>query len=317
LRICLAYDCLFPWSIGGAERWTRALAEALVAEGHELTYLTRVQWAPGEAPDLPGIQVVGVSGPDELYGPDGNRAIGPPLAFGAGVAWWLARHGREVDVVHTASFPYFSLLAAGLLRRRGGFRVVVDWHEVWSDDYWAEYLGPAGGRVGAAVQAACARVPQAAFCFSELHAARLRALSLRGPVEVLRGEFEGPAVRPQVTPADRPPHVVFAGRLIAEKQAPVVVEALALAAGRVPGLRGTIFGDGPQLDAVRARIAQLDAPVRAPGFVAAEELERALRGAACLVLPSRRAHGDRRHARELSVQASLERVVARYAERRA
>ncbi len=34
----------------------------------------------------------------------------------------------------------------------GGFRLVVDWHEVWSADYWREYLGPLGGRVGCAVQ---------------------------------------------------------------------------------------------------------------------------------------------------------------------
>ena len=26
------YDCLFPWTVGGAERWYRALAERLVTE---------------------------------------------------------------------------------------------------------------------------------------------------------------------------------------------------------------------------------------------------------------------------------------------
>ena len=54
--------------------------------------------------------------------------------------------------MHTASFPYFSLLAAALVRPLRRFRLVVDWHEVWSRDYWREYLGPVGGRVGQAVQ---------------------------------------------------------------------------------------------------------------------------------------------------------------------
>jgi len=59
-----------------------------------------------------------------------------------------------------------------------------------------------------------------------------------------------------------------------------VVEAVALAAPRVFGLRGVIFGDGPQRDAVRAAIEALGAPaiVEARGFVAAEEVQSASHG---------------------------------------
>ena len=85
MRICIAYDCLFPWTVGGAERWYRNLAERLAADGHEITYLTRLQWDPGDAPQIPGVRVVAVSRADDLYGPDGNRLTGPPLRFGYGV----------------------------------------------------------------------------------------------------------------------------------------------------------------------------------------------------------------------------------------
>ena len=57
----------------------------------------------------------------------------------------LARHGADYDVVHTASFPYFPLLAAAALRSRRGYRLVVDWHEVWTREYWNAYLGAIGG----------------------------------------------------------------------------------------------------------------------------------------------------------------------------
>ncbi|MEA2192962.1 MAG: hypothetical protein QOI73_3083, partial [Solirubrobacteraceae bacterium] len=40
MRILIVYDCLFPYTIGGGERWYRNLAERLVADGHEVTYLT-------------------------------------------------------------------------------------------------------------------------------------------------------------------------------------------------------------------------------------------------------------------------------------
>ena len=33
MRICLVYDCLFPYTVGGAERWYRNLAERLAELG--------------------------------------------------------------------------------------------------------------------------------------------------------------------------------------------------------------------------------------------------------------------------------------------
>jgi glycosyltransferase involved in cell wall biosynthesis len=286
VRICIVYDCLFPWTVGGAERWMRNVAEALAQDGHEITYLTRRQWPVAEPPQIEGVRVIAVSREEPLYGPDGNRTIGEPLRFGRGVLAHLARHGRDYDVVHTASFPYFSLLAAGAMRRRGGYRIVADWHEVWSSEYWAEYLGGVQGRVAQAIQRACARVPQAAFCFSELHAQRLRQEGLRGTPTVLRGEYHGPPEPLTQRPPE--PLAVFAGRMIPEKQAPAVVDAVVAARRQLPALRGVLFGDGPQLGDVRAAIARLGAGdvVRAPGFVDAEEVEDGLSRAACLVLPS-------------------------------
>jgi glycosyltransferase involved in cell wall biosynthesis len=282
MRVCIVYDCLFPYTVGGAERWYRNLALRLHEAGHDVTYLTLRQW-DGELDDLPGIDVRIVGPRMALYtGP--RRRILPPLVFGAGVLWHLLRHGRRYDVVHTASFPYFSLLAAAIARPAGRYRIVCDWHEVWSRDYWREYLGRAGGAIGFAVQRLCARVRQRAFCFSRMHAARLREEGLRGDVTVLEGEYDGDLTAPQPNRAE--PLVVFAGRHIPEKRAPAVAPAVALASQVVPGLRGIVFGDGPERGAV---LASLDGtPVQAPGFAPAEQVHGALRSALCMVLPSRR-----------------------------
>jgi glycosyltransferase involved in cell wall biosynthesis len=256
MRICLIYDCLFPHTVGGAERWYRNVAERLAADGHDVTYLTLRQWERGAEPDAPaGARVVPVGPRMALYGGDGNRRVAPPLVFGAGVLAHLARHGGDYDVVHTASFPYFSLLAAGLVRRlRGSYRLVVDWHELWSPGYWREYLGAVGGRVGWGVQAACLRVPQRAFCFARLTAGRLREAGVRGPVTVLEGEYAGPLEAAAPRPADA--LVLFAGRHIAEKRAPAVVDAVRAARLAHPGLRGLVLGDGPERGEVRRRIEQ-------------------------------------------------------------
>lgn len=295
MRVCLVYDCLYPYTVGGAERWYRNLAERLADEGHDVTYLTMRQWPRGERPQIdPRVRVVCAGPQMALYtgghagGSAARRRIAPPLVFGAHVLWHLLRHGRRYEVVHTASFPYFSLLAAGFARRLARYSLVVDWHEVWSREYWRGYLGRVGGAIGYAVQLSCARLPQRAFCFSQLHAARLHEEGLRGQAVVLEGEYAGALDPPTAAPAE--PVVVFAGRLIPEKRAPLGVAGVAAAAERIPGLRGVFFGDGPDREAVVAAIARHGAQdaISAPGFVDSERLDAAMRRALCVLLPSSR-----------------------------
>jgi glycosyltransferase involved in cell wall biosynthesis len=289
MRVCVIYDCLFPFTVGGAERWYRNLAERLAADGREVTYLTLRQWDRGEPPVLDGaVRVVAVGPRMALYTEGGRRRILPPLVFGLGVLWHLLRQGRRYDVVHTCAFPYFSLLAAAALRPLRRYGLVVDWFEVWSRSYWHDYLGGVQGRIGALVQRACAAVPQRAFCFSELHAARLRAEGLRGQITVLRGLYAGPLQPTRARAADS--LVLFAGRLIPEKRVTLGVAAVVSAAKQIEGLEGVFYGDGPECEKLRAAIVEhgAEAIVSAPGFADSELVEADMRRALCMLLPSRR-----------------------------
>jgi glycosyltransferase involved in cell wall biosynthesis len=304
MRICLVYDCLFPYTVGGAERWYRNLAERLVAEGHEVTYVTLRQWDRGAQLDLdPRVRIVTAGPRLALYTASGRRRILPPLVFGLGVLWHLLRHGRRYAVVHTCSFPYFSLLAAALVRPLRRFALVVDWHEVWSPAYWRSYLGPLGGPLGVAVQRCCARVPQRAFCFSRLYAQRLQDEGLRGKPTVLEGEYAGALDVPTPRPAE--PLVVFAGRLIPEKRAALAVAAFARAAQRINDerpagagepadprerLRGEFYGDGPERAALARALVEhgVQNSATAPGFVAASVIDAALTRALCMLSTSSR-----------------------------
>jgi glycosyltransferase involved in cell wall biosynthesis len=291
MRVCVVYDCLYPYTVGGAERWYRNLAERLAAEGqNEVTYVTLRQWNRGERPDLDGVKVTSVGPRMGLYTGDGRRRVGPPIVFGLGVLWHLLRRGRRYDAVHVCSFPYFSLLAAAVARPVGRYQLAVDWFEVWSDSYWREYLGGVGGRVGGGVQRLCARVRQRAFCYSKLHARRLREEGLRGEMTVLRGLYAD-TVAPAAAGASAGPSdelVLFAGRMIPEKRAPLAVAAIAGAAARLEGLRGELLGDGPEREAVLAEIARrgLQEIVSAPGFATAETVDAEMRRAMCLLLTS-------------------------------
>jgi glycosyltransferase involved in cell wall biosynthesis len=298
MRICIVYDCLYPYTIGGGERWYRNLAEHLADAGHEVTYVTLRQWPRGERLDLDERVRVVTAGPRmALYTTGGRRRIVPPLVFGLGVLWHLLRHGRRYEVVHACAFPYFSLLSAALVRPLRGYALEVDWFEVWSERYWRDYLGGLGGRIGGLVQRLCARVRQRAFCFSELHAARLREEGLNGSVTVLRGLYaeSPPGPESDLTPTPtsaslNDPLVLFVGRLIAEKQAPLAVAAIAQTKARIDGLRGEFLGDGPERAALQQAIAEhgLQQSVSAPGFADAAIVDREMRQAMCVLLPSRR-----------------------------
>jgi glycosyltransferase involved in cell wall biosynthesis len=279
---------LYPHTIGGAERWYRNLGERLAQEGHEVTYLTLRQWERGVDPGVPGVRVVEVGPRLALYTATGRRRILPPLIFGFGVLRHLLRYGRRYETVHTASFPYFSLLAVALLEKPQGYRLFVDWHEAWTLSYWQEYLGGLGGWIGWIVQRLCLKVPHRAFCFSRLVGRRLRQEGYRGEPTVLEGEYTGPLERGSQAPLETV--VMFAGRFIPEKRTETLIPAIARARDLLPDLRGVLYGDGPERERVQALVAahgMADA-IRVPGFVPGDEIDRALSSAMCMALPSRR-----------------------------
>ncbi len=286
MHICLVYDCLYPYTVGGAERWYRALAERLAAEGYEVTYLTLRQWDRGDEPSIPGVRVVAAGPRSELY-VEGRRRIGPALRFAAGVLRHLLGQGRRYDVVHSGSTPFFPLLAASLARRRGRYRLLVDWIEVWTLAYWRGYLGRLRGTIAWTIQRLATRMGERAFCFSRLHERRLRAEGFRGPVDVI-GVYTGPLDRPEPEPAEA--LVVFAGRHIPEKGVLALPAALARARETVPELRAEILGDGPLRAEVERLVAEagLDGAVAVPGFVAEEQVRDSIRRSLCLALPSTR-----------------------------
>ncbi len=178
VRVCLVFDCLYPHSVGGGERWYRAVAEGVAARGHDVTYLTLLNWDPATGPEVPGVDVIAVAPEMPIYA-KGRRSIGAQLRFAFGVFRHLARHGGRYDVVQTPAL-HLSLLAVLAARPIRRFALVVDWFEVWRREYWLEYLGPVWGRLGWLGQRLTARTRHAALCFSRLHARAAAGARLRG-----------------------------------------------------------------------------------------------------------------------------------------
>jgi glycosyltransferase involved in cell wall biosynthesis len=287
VRICLVYDHLFPQTIGGAERWLRDLAVRLAAAGHDVTYLTMRHWEAA-APSLPGVHVQGLTRPGRIYEAE-RRTLSPPIRFGAAVARHLARHGREYDVVHVGSFPFFSVLASGTMRKTGGYRLFVDWYEVWTRAYWRHYAGAFTGTIGWLVQRACVRMRHRAFCLSRLAAERLVAEGYDGLPVILPGIYAGPVEPAPASDVDSS-LVVYAGRLVREKRVPALVHAVASLRAQRSDLRLDIYGEGPERGPLARLVKQLglEESVHIHGHCPENEVAEALARSACVATASER-----------------------------
>jgi len=289
LRIAVVYDCLFPWTLGGAERWYRALAEGLVAAGADVRYLTRTQWDAGAEPVITGVSVIAVSPAEALYSEDGTRKLAPPLHFGWGVLRWMLAHRNELDAVHLANFPFFSLLATRLALVATPVRVSVDWHEVWPWRFWRSYAGSVGGAIGYVIQELCVRLTPQAFSFLARNDERLRAHGLRGPSTVLAGLL--PTIDRVRTRVIEPPEqktALFVGRHIKDKGLRLLPEAIALARHELPELRLVVAGEGPDTPYVRDLVESLGLveAVEFVGRVSDDALDALSGSASCIVVAS-------------------------------
>ena len=289
MHIAVVYDCFFPHSTGGGERQYRAFAEHFAGRGHRVTYLTRRQW-DGEAPTVPGVEVVAIAPAAQLYDEQGNRRLLPALGFALAVLRHLLRNGSGYDAALVSALPSLNVLAARLALV--GRRTVLcsDFLEVWRPEQWVEYSGPVVGRVARLLQHVAVRLSLLASCHSQMNARRLVAEGLRTAPVVSPGLIHDDIRADPAAAAAQPPTVVYLGRMIPDKQVVAVPAAVAAARAEVPDLRAVLIGDGEQRAAVQAEVARLGLAdvVDVPGRLSDEEVHRALRSAACLVNPSRR-----------------------------
>ena len=292
LRIAIIYDGLFPWDIGGIERWYRALAERLAYSGAEISYLTRLHWDDADAADIPGVRVIAITGRQVRYHADGTRRALQPLKFGLATFLWLVRHRGTFDAIHVGNFPYFSLIGsrAALIGTR--VPVNVDWFEVWPSSYWRQYAGFFVGTAGWLVQSVCMKLTTHGFVFWNHTELRLRQHGFRNDLTVLPGLLPSEST-PQLLEAfdsRSEPFAFASGRHIKDKGFRLLPEAIALTRMRVPGMRLVIAGEGPDTPVLHGLAKQLDVEdvISFVGKVSDDELRGFMARARCVIVSSYR-----------------------------
>ncbi len=253
---------------GGAEVYAEQMAAALHHRGYRVTFLAAAHpgGADSTAPDRDAADVRRV------------RAGGRWTVYPR-VAWWLARHRSDVDVVIDCQngIPFFAPL---WVRRTTAVVCVV--HHVHTDQFGRHFPTPVAalGRwlEGPVASRVYGRRPAVAVSPSTARGLRQR-LGWRGSITVVPNG--APPVGPERDHAQRAvePTVVSVARLVVHKRLDLLIEAARRLTALVPGVQVRLIGSGPEAAHLTALMSGLRGVVTPTGWLddaaVAAELDRA------------------------------------------
>lgn len=263
--------------IGGYESLARNLARSLNTLGHRCVVVTRRldrAWPAREIyQDVPVTRLTATR----------RRGLDGPLWYG-GLLGYLLANRRRVDVVHVHQVG-MALLATATFSRLTGTPFVAHPHSgagATVADVRASYKG-------ALLQAAL-RAAHASVALSDEMADQLRTLGV-APDRILRVDnaVDVDRFQPCAADAERPPTVLYVGRLSPEKGGDVLLRSWPAVRGALPQARLIVVGDGPmraELEALSRELGVADS-IEFRGAVR-EHIERCYQAADVFVLPSHR-----------------------------
>ncbi len=287
MKIAFVYDAVYPWIKGGAEKRIYEIGTRLAVRGDEV-HLFGIKWWDGEdVIEYDGMVLHGVCAAQELY-VNSRRSIPGTLVFSLKLVWHMFR--EKFDVIDVSVFPYFSCFSVKFVSVFRRTPVVFTWHEVWGD-HWYEYMGRLGF-FGKLVERMVLFLSSNIVVVSEMTKKDLRSPGLDGnKIRLVPNGVDLKKIS-IVTPSDEACDVLFAGRLIREKNVDVLLEAVVQVREDMPDVKCCIIGTGPekkQLEGLAASHGLVDdGNIRFFDFMEYDEMIARMKSSKVLVLPSSR-----------------------------
>ncbi len=288
MNIAFVSNVVFPFVKGGAEKRIHEIGTRLVADGHDITVYGRHYWDGPQEIEHEGMTLYGVAPAEDLY-TDDRRSITEAIDFSARLLPHLRRTVDDHDVIVASVFPYFPVLASKLSTLGRDTPLVTTWHEVWLD-YWEEYLGRLAP-FGKAVEQVTATTPHYPLAVSGITADRLTDIGPdRDRIEVVPNGIDVEQIT-STTPAEDGFDVLYAGRLIENKNVDLLLNAFDRVAETDPDITLGVVGDGPERNRLKAQAQNLNHAERVTMLGFLEEYEDVLanmRAAEVFASPSTR-----------------------------
>lgn len=276
MRILRVAQKAYPYVKGGGPYHVHAMSRDQAAMGHDVTLVTVGDGPRREFRD--GYEIRRYPARASVLGND----IAP------GIAWYLAGHGNEYDVVHAHSHLYFSTNLAAAFGRLTDTPLAITNHGLFSQNapekvfHW--YLKTLGRWTFDSADVV--------FCYTEEDEARLREYGVSTDVAVVPNGIDTERFTPEGAVHDGMPDgptVLFVGRLVDGKCPGDALEAFAGVLNEHPEATLVFVGEGPLRDVLErdAKSHGITDSVHFFGHLTYDEMPTVYRGADALVLPSR------------------------------
>ncbi len=285
MKIAFVYDAIYPYVKGGVEKRIWELAVRLSSRGHDVHLFGMKFWEGGDILVHEGISLHGVCPAQKLY-TGRRRSLWQPLYFSLCLIVPLLR--EKFDVIDCQQFPYLSCIATGFVSKVKKIPLIITWIEVWGN-YWYVYLGKKGffGKLTERFIAGFL-CPTLAMSFS---VSRIFEMTYHKPINsVIPVGIDIDKINAD-SPSSEESDIIFVGRLIKEKNAELLVNAVALVLPEYPDLRVLVIGGGPEEEKIQIAIKQknLEEIVRVHNFYDShDDLISRLKSSKIFVLPSTR-----------------------------
>ena len=285
MKIAVVNDTVYPYFKGGAPKRVWEISERLAQRGHQVHLFSMKYWDGEDVIVNDGVYLHGVCPVQELY-IGGKRSIKQAIYFACKLIRPLLK--EDFDIVDCSNFPYFPCFSAKLHALVKGSTLVIIWHEVW-DNYWYKYLGRKG-IFGVLIEKLVARLSKNMIAVSEVTKRQLLSLGVRGDIIVVPNGITFEQIDSASSAGDGS-DIIFAGRLIKDKNVDLLIKSTGLIRQAVPDIKCLIIGDGPERNSLEGLVSDLslEPNVSFSGFLdSSQDVFSRLKASKVFVLPSTR-----------------------------
>lgn len=288
MKIAFVYDAVYPWVKGGAEKRVYEIGKRLAERGHDVHWYGIGWWWTEDTQEdieMDGMHLHGVSKPMDLYTGD-RRSIKEAIYFAFKLFPKLME--EKFDIVDCQGFPYFSCFTTKIHSLLGKSTIIITLHEVWNE-YWYDYLGRTGF-FGMIVEKATVNLTDKIISVSEKTKRDLKEIKASEKSIVISNGIDFEYVM-KIRASEERSDIIFAGRLIKEKNVDILIEAVCIIKEKIPDIKCFIVGDGPERTKLEKLTEKLDIQdnVTFKGFVEDHnDLISYIKSSKVFVLPSKR-----------------------------
>ena len=240
VRVVVVSDSMLPWNYGGKEERLRHFQNAYLKtpkSDFEVLYATMKWWNKN-----PPENHIAISKFRPMYHNE-RRSIYQAVFFAFSC---LKIIRLRPDIIEADQIPILQLYVIKLVAKVTKSSFSVTWHEVWSEEEWKKYLGRLGW-LASKLETYALKLPDQFIAVSVPTRSKLiHAGVAEGKIDLIEPDIDRLAITRSTTKLPAA-DLLFAGRMIANKNLDLVIKAMAILATKSVYVTAAVVGDGPEL----------------------------------------------------------------------